>query len=61
VTIKVSEITWHFFANAAFSGKFAFPICEHSVRRDWQVHFKKLFVYMAKTCMSVAVSNFGAE
>jgi len=58
----VSETTWHCFANVAFSGKFAFPICEHSVWRDWQAHLKKPFVYMATTsCMSVAVSNFGAE
>jgi len=34
---------WHYFADAA--RKFAFPICEDSVRHDWQVHFKKLFVY----------------
>jgi len=45
IALEVSETTWHCFATAAFSGKFAFPICEHSVRRDWQVHFKKRLVY----------------
>ena len=44
VAIKVSETTSHCFAVAVFLGKFSFPICEHSVRRDWQVHFKKLFL-----------------
>jgi len=29
--------SWHCFVDAAFSGKFAFPVCEHAVRRDWQV------------------------
>jgi len=61
VAIEVGETTWHCFATAAFSRKFACLICEHSVKRDWQAHFKKLFVYMATTsCMSVAVSKFGA-
>jgi len=37
-------------------------MCEHSVRRDWQAHFKKLFVSMATTsCMGVVVRNTGAE
>jgi len=45
VAIEVSETTWHCFADAAFSDKFAFPICEHSVRHDWQVHFKKLSIW----------------
>ena len=31
----------HCFADTAFSGKFTFPICEHSVRRAWQVHLKE--------------------
>ena len=34
-----------YFSDAAFSGKFAFPLCKHSIRHDWQVHFKELFVY----------------
>ena len=38
---------WHCFADAAFPGKFAFPIpiCEHSVRRDWQARDTKHFVH----------------
>jgi len=62
VAIKVTEATWHSFAVAVFQGKFAFSICEHSVRRDWQLHLKKHFVVVLITsCMSVAVSGFGAE
>jgi len=64
VSSKVSEIgiCLHCFADAAFSGKSAFPMCGHSVRRDWQVHFKKLFMYGDTTsCMSLAVSDSGAE
>ena len=45
VAKNLSETTWHWFAVAVFIGKFAFPICEHSVGRDWQVHFRQLFVH----------------
>ena len=38
VAIKVAETTWHCFAVAVFQAKFVFPMCEHSLRRDWQVH-----------------------
>jgi len=38
VAIKVSEITYDCFANAAFPGKFSFPMCKHSVKRDKQVY-----------------------
>ena len=43
--IKVTETTWHCFVISVFQGKSAFIICEHSVRHDWQVHFKKPFVH----------------
>jgi len=42
--VKPFGICLEYFSDGAFSGKFAFPICEHSVRRDWQVHFNKLFM-----------------
>jgi len=37
VVIEVNKTTWHCFPSALLSSKFAFPICEHSVRRNWQV------------------------
>jgi len=43
--VKPLGICLTLLAVAAFSGKFVFPTCEHSVRSDWQVHFKKLFVH----------------
>jgi len=42
--MKVSETTWHIFPMLHFQANLLFP-CEHSVRRDWQVHLKKLFMY----------------
>jgi len=62
VAIEVSENGWHCFANAAFSGKFAFPICVNTPSRRLAGTLQETFVYMATTsCMSVAVSNVGAE
>jgi len=43
--VKPLGICLAYFSYAAFSGNFAFPICEHSVSCDWQVHFKKLFMH----------------
>jgi len=45
VAIKVSETTWHIFPMLHFQANF-FPIWEHSVRCDWQVHFEKIFVHV---------------
>jgi len=63
MAIKVSETTWHCFADGAVSGKFAFPTCEHSVRRDWQAfrYTRKFWCMVISSCMSMAVSDFGAD
>jgi len=63
VAIKVTETIWHYFAIAVFYGKFAFPMCEHFVRRDWQARYslRNFSCMVINSCMSVAVSGVEAE
>ena len=55
------ESAWHCFADAAFSGKFAFPICEHSARATDRHTLRNFSCMVTTFCVSVAVSNIGAE
>jgi len=55
------ESTWHCFADAAFSGKFAFPICEDSARATARHTLRNFSCMVTTSCMSMAVNNIGAE